>query len=572
MPYLHYDTYKNLIRRRNIIRRRIAQGRTRPVPKDIADPDQTPLQLRVIWEYLGNDPPLNLRRTLDQYGYPSLRDTYARDDDQMLYKLTKEEITLSESKKSSVVDPLSSITEQSAASSTASKITPIVRPPLKTDEIESEESETDIEQDILDGEVLMVDQLWLWAVDTATLTTFFPKRESHPAEGPLFQQGDLRNSIYNELNGDLTGRCESALDLAAFVTLHAVTVLLDRTSHPNLEIFRIFSEAVGVLNERMTLSLERFRMQTFKDKVDDSDSSGAEDNSTAAIKRRHKRELEQAERENRENTSALLELRDMYDELNTLKTLFAEQRSCVTSMRELFNKPELEEVTHNGRGYLDEALTRLEEYQRQTKDMMLRIENTRTEYEKLQEMVQRQAQVDEVRWSRLQTELASTQNTSVMIFTIFTVLFLPLTFFTGLFGMNTQEWGGGDFLGLKEIGAISLPGSAVVIVVTCVVAFNSRVQSLIKSIWRHLIAAVDYLGECAYRMQPKKRRIAKERNLRWKEQRERLALRKKDRGYDFWEQVRQERERGWKYEIPESNRRRAKRSLQGRPSWRMRDV
>ena len=63
----------------------------------------------------------------------------------------------------------------------------------------------------------------------------------------MFQQADLRNSIYNELNGDLTGRCENALDLPAFVVLHAVTVLLDRTSHPDLQIFRIFEEAIGIL-------------------------------------------------------------------------------------------------------------------------------------------------------------------------------------------------------------------------------------------------------------------------------------------------------------------------------------
>lgn len=79
------------------------------------------------------------------------------------------------------------------------------------------------------------------------MATFFPKRESRPSEGPLFQQADLRNSVYNELNGDLTGRCENALDLAAFVALHAVTVLLDRSSHPDLEIFRIFDEAIGML-------------------------------------------------------------------------------------------------------------------------------------------------------------------------------------------------------------------------------------------------------------------------------------------------------------------------------------
>lgn len=53
--------------------------------------------------------------------------------------------------------------------------------------------------------------------------------------------------MYNELNGDLTGRTDNALDLAAFIVLHAVTVLLDRSSHPDLEVFRIFQEAIGML-------------------------------------------------------------------------------------------------------------------------------------------------------------------------------------------------------------------------------------------------------------------------------------------------------------------------------------
>lgn len=81
----------------------------------------------------------------------------------------------------------------------------------------------------------------------ANLVTFFPKRESSPKEGNLFQQADLRNSVYNELNGDLTGHTENALDLAAFIVLHAVTVLLNRSSHPDLEVFRIFEEAIGML-------------------------------------------------------------------------------------------------------------------------------------------------------------------------------------------------------------------------------------------------------------------------------------------------------------------------------------
>jgi hypothetical protein len=88
-----------------------------------------------------------------------------------------------------------------------------------------------------------------------TLLSFFPKREGDAIEGPLYQQADLRDSIFNEVNVDLTRQCENALDLAALSVLHAVTVLLDRSSHPDLEVFRIFEEAISVLVSHHPLDL-----------------------------------------------------------------------------------------------------------------------------------------------------------------------------------------------------------------------------------------------------------------------------------------------------------------------------
>ncbi|OTB01723.1 hypothetical protein M426DRAFT_211229 [Hypoxylon sp. CI-4A] len=577
LPYLHYDTYLNIVRRRNLIKRRAEHGRARPVPSDIAELES--LDSRVIWEYIGHDPPLNTRRTLDQYGYPALRDTYARDDEQMLYKLTKERLNVSPSRKADML--YRPMFHRRRAKRPISAFSPGSRLTLPMDAFKDpkqansadDAKRSDLESDLLDGNVLMVDQLWLWAIDTTTLMTFFPKRESHPTEGPMFQQADLRNSVYNELNGDLSGRCENALDLAAFVTLHAVTVLIDRTSHPDLEIFRIFEEALGVLTERMTASLKRFRMQTFKDKLQESDSDDPEDQRAETIKQRHKRELERAERENRENTSILLELRDMDDELNTMRNLFSEQEATVKMMKESYEKPELLPYTENGREFLDEALKRLLEYQKTVHDMMERVEGTRKDYEKLQEMVQRQAQVDEARWSRLQTELAQSSNRSVMIFTIFTVLFLPLSFFTSLFGMNTKEWDN-NFVTLGEIGAISrtykprpvmhvhdeiqystnkttVPASAVLIGGTLIAAYSTRVQSIPKTTLKLLRTAFQSTRTELAKIGPESSR----RKLQWnEEQREKQQreARWRERGFDFWESVRSEPHR--EYIIPEMNR------------------
>ena len=101
--------------------------------------------------------------------------------------------------------------------------------------------------EFMDGNVLMVDQLWLWIVDEKTVITFFPNQEATTSEGKLFEQSNLHSSIYNELNGDLARRFETAGDLAALIVLHATTVLLDKTLHHDLQVLRIFEESISIL-------------------------------------------------------------------------------------------------------------------------------------------------------------------------------------------------------------------------------------------------------------------------------------------------------------------------------------
>ncbi|POR35879.1 Uncharacterized protein TPAR_03935, partial [Tolypocladium paradoxum] len=459
LPYLHFDSYKRLIRRRDLILKRLSHGRARPVPEFVAKSDS--LELQVVWEFLGHDPPINCRRTLDQYGYPSLRDTRSRDDDQMLYKLTKERGCHASEQERDVYSQGSSTSTGSQKDGRVSSSASLSwRERLMGRNGGDGSDDTPEEETVLNGNVLMVDQLWLWVINSHTVLSFFPKRESDPIEGPLYQQADLRDSIFNEVNVDLTRQCENALDLAALAALHAVSVLLDRPSHPDLEVFRIFEEAISVLTEKLTSSLKEFRAEGFRDKALDYEPT---ENKARSIRARHKEEGVRAEQENRDNTSALLELRDIEDELLTLLHLFERQSKALASMSAVYARPELREQTAGGRAFLGEALKRLREYEHQADGMVRRVRATRDDYDKLLQMVQRQAQVDEVRLSRLHADLASAQGRSVMIFTTFTVIFLPLTFFTGLFGMNTREWGGGDNLELRTIGAVALPSSALLV-------------------------------------------------------------------------------------------------------------
>ncbi|KAM0549811.1 hypothetical protein ACHAPJ_009250 [Fusarium lateritium] len=550
LPYLHFDSYKRLIRRRELILQRLSHGRARPVPESVAKSDS--LETQVIWEFLGHDPPLNCRRTLDQYGYPSLRDTRSRDDDQMLYKLTKERSLLPGLGPGLHGQMSNSSSGSSGSGSRRSKTSS-----------QDGDNEDDPEDAILNGNVLMVDQLWLWAIDSHTLLSFFPKREGDAIEGPLYQQADLRDSIFNEVNVDLTRQCENALDLAALAVLHAVTVLLDRSSHPDLEVFRIFEEAISVLTEKLTSSLKIFRAEGFRDKATAYEPV---ENKARSIRARHKAEGRRAEEENRDNTSALLELRDIEDELLLLVHLFERQSKVVSSMLSTYARPELRDRTANGRVFLSEALKKLSEYAHTGQEMVQRVRSTRNDYDKLLQMVQRQAQVDEVRLSRLHADLASAQSRSVMIFTTFTVIFLPLTFFTGLFGMNTREWGGENYLSLKTIGTISLPASFFLIVASLVAAWSTNARRFLKWLTRAYGIAMSWFWRTLCKpVVAAVVRMLPERDERQREERESRGGRRmlSEEMSDFWERHRLERERG--YTVPEKNKRTA---MGGKGSWR----
>jgi hypothetical protein len=163
LPYLHFDTYHSMIRRRKLITRRRCHGRAKPVPSWVAE--QESLELKVIWEYIGFDPPLNCRRTLDQFGHHSLRDTNSRDDDQMLYKLTKKDVP----------SPFSQTSNNASARSLGGQSWPSAN-----GSVSSLYGDADVEfgvepgSQLKNGHVLMIDQLWMWSIDMSkpSLTVF----------------------------------------------------------------------------------------------------------------------------------------------------------------------------------------------------------------------------------------------------------------------------------------------------------------------------------------------------------------------------------------------------------------
>lgn len=225
------------------------QARVRPFRQLIKD--HKSLEIKLIWKYLGAEPPFHCRRTLDQFGYPNLRSCEARDDDQMLWKRTRPKATVSRK-----VKKIHRTAAQNQEDPESPKEPRDVR--RQTSKLPEENSDDALYSALEDsrahaqeGNVLMVDQLWLWVLDKQTIVTFFPKKEPLFSEGKLYQQGDLHNDIYNEVNSGLQS-VPDAQTFAALIVERAVTILLERTAHKHLEILRIYEESLSILVSRLS--------------------------------------------------------------------------------------------------------------------------------------------------------------------------------------------------------------------------------------------------------------------------------------------------------------------------------
>lgn len=304
---------------------------------------------------------------------------------------------------------------------------------------------------------------------------------------------------------------------------------------------------------------------------------------TSSLRAQHKLEDERAEMENWGNTSALLELQDIEEELITLRHLFDDQEKHIRTMLDIYSHdehsdatttsvtdlltgrvPTLASLSCNGQFFLQEALAKLKSYRAQVEDILGPLQKTRHDFDGLLKTVQSLAQIDDARLSRQKADLASVQNHSILIFTVFTVIFLPLSFFTSLFGMNTYEWGGSNNLHLYTIGSIALPASTILVIIALMVAWSQSVLKALKDMkrgvrkfkertvqwWKRQIPGLGHDDVSRPRARTDRQRAAV---LKRERQRQRRINREMT-VQDLWERHIEDK-RDTQYEIPLRNRR-----------------
>ncbi|KAI5922265.1 hypothetical protein F4810DRAFT_711628 [Camillea tinctor] len=405
MPFLHYETDE---------RRRMMSRVIKTVHDDRLLVDNESKDTLLINAYLDSTPPLHPRRTLDQFFYHGI-DTSTRDKDQVVYRHCKR---------------------------------------FK-----------------MEKKVFMVDQLWLWIIGKDLIITCFPQRWDQPKQDPL----NVLDGIIEETNAKTRPLIQSVYDLAMLITSRC-SGLFDRhrLDDQNYQFLDMFENSIGVVTDRESRLFRRFnraseqsakwlhlhrRRRRRRQQLgrparlsDSSDSSdGDEDDGSFQDADRFPDALLDIGVE----TTLLTEIKDIRDELTIIAVILDSQFATVVDL-EASIADELqgggsEAAAAGSRRSTDGAVA---EIRRRAREQRRGLETRQNDirrmdnqaqglYESLTDLLdlkQKHSNALEARFAGDQALIAAKQGQTVMVFTIVTIVFLPMSFIAAFFAINLEDW------------------------------------------------------------------------------------------------------------------------------------
>ncbi|OPB38524.1 hypothetical protein A0O28_0016300 [Trichoderma guizhouense] len=441
------------------------------------------------------EPPLHIRRTLDQSYFSIVEDTVDRDTDQVVYRQTrarkenhetqhKDEKAATSSTSLNTTSPHTQHVESTAVSRTL-----VTGPGSTTTSSDTATKKKKEKMTKLVGvtRVVMVDQLWMWILGEATL---------------------------------IIDQCSK--------------VFFDRTqpTDDRPEVMDLFAQAIGTVAYNTTSAYSLFWANV---SLQSPNMKKEETPKTAGgfkewLKRHFGINPERSKGRNRDsfrylniNPEGVLlkESQDITEELNMMERIYKQQLTVVNelykhiksrhdrvqspdkSRHEKAQSPDKSghDEVQNADNWLSctsedlgEASNLAEKVQNridEIADFQKAVTRTTEQLQALLSLKQQEASIVEARIALERADESVQQGRAIMAFTIVTIFFLPLGFFTGFFGMNNSVSTGNEWMSMREQIMYMFVISAAVISVVLTVAFrwgsdkpNKRV-SLDVAIDRH---------------------------------------------------------------------------------------
>lgn len=429
MPYLHFETDRRrqemqdaIARAQSLKERGKSDGRIVPQPlRRVPTYDEMLLRAHLASSQVS----LHVRRTLDQFFYHNI-DTQSRDRDQVVYRYQ------CKSTRNDFVDP----------------------------------------------KIFMVDQLWMWVLGKDLIVTAFPQRWQQPRNDPL----NVLDGIIERLNSKIQEPVRNVYDLATVITERCSGVFdRHRVGDEEYQFLDMFESSIGDATDLETLLFKEFNTASAQA------SAWLQHHRKANRFSRHlEAEGRHREHQNRRHiphhthahaladppvkeehfgydddsslahaplfvdklldigaeTNLLAETKDIRDELNMIAKVLEDQRSVIpdleTAVTDIY-KEERKSQQELKRHFKDQLKT-IDTHMKDLERMDKQAERIYKSITDLLDLKQKHANAFEARFARDQAAGTARQGQTIMVFTIVTIIFLPLSFIASMFTINIAEY------------------------------------------------------------------------------------------------------------------------------------
>jgi ankyrin repeat protein len=397
MPYLHFETAEGRQKMQDAISRAetldfVSNGMKRRRTRD---------EMLFDAHLSSSSTSLHVRRTLDQFFYPNI-DTQSRDQDQVVYRYQTKSPGMGAEPK-----------------------------------------------------IFMVDQLWMWVLGTNLIVTAFPQRWDQPKNDPL----NVLDGVIEVINSKTRDPVKSVYDLAMIITNRCSGVFdRHRLGDEEYQFLDMFESSIGIATDKETVLFNQFNHASGQAsdwlkshrKLNGSFSSppkscnGADDKDESSNYCDEDGQPLFVDRllDIGQETNLLAETKDIRDELNMIRTVLEHQNNVLLDFQEVICE------TYQGQHRSQfEAKKRFKDQQRMI-DMHLKdIDRMDKQAERiyhsitdLLDLKQKHANAFEARFARDQAAGTTRQSKTIMVFTIVTIVFLPLSFIASIFTINLKEF------------------------------------------------------------------------------------------------------------------------------------
>jgi ankyrin repeat protein/Mg2+ and Co2+ transporter CorA len=395
MPYLHFETDTRRQEMQEAIRH-AENLQARPALTKARTYDEMLLRAHLR----ASNTSLHVRRTLDQFFYHNI-DTQSRDCDQVVYRY--------------------------------------------------QTRGRDQEDPRIDPKVFMVDQLWMWTLGKDLIVTSFPQRWQQPKNDPL----NVLDNIIEDINSKTREPVKSVYDLAMIITGRCCGAFdRHRMGDADYQFLDMFESSIGSATDRETTLFNEFndasvqasewlkhhrRPNRFSRKLE---SSGEKEDKFKFEDHNRRPLFVDKLLDIGQEIKLLTEIKDIRDELNMIRMVLQYQLQVLPDLQEAIcdifkeehrSHQEVKKHIKDQQKIVDVHIKDLDRMDRQAE----RIYDSITD---LLDLKQKHANAFEARFARDQAAGTARQGQTIMVFTIVTIIFLPLSFIAAFFAIDIQEF------------------------------------------------------------------------------------------------------------------------------------